>query len=80
MKVEYDDSVEKCVFCGSKAKIIHYEADLWYVECSNKTCDKHPRYAYMGFRRYAAIEQWNWANRPLKGVSGRDKNGKIYDL
>ena len=66
MKTETDETAVKCCFCGSKPKIIHYEDNLWYVECPNKECDKHPRYAYMGFRKPAAIEQWNWANRPIQ--------------
>lgn len=74
MKIEVDDSAEKCIFCGSKANVIHYESDLWYVECSNKCCEKHQKYAYIGFRKPTAIEQWNYANRPLKNVSGRNKN------
>lgn len=74
MKVEIDKTATKCVFCGSLPNRIHYEADLWYYDCSNKNCDKHPKYAYMGFRESSAREQWEWANRKLVGVKGRKQD------
>lgn len=78
MKVEIDKTAEKCVFCGNFPNAIHYEADLWYYECSCRTCEKHPRYAYMGFRQGAAKEQWDWANRHINRVSTK-KKGKHYE-
>lgn len=80
MKTEIDKTAAPCIFCGSYPECIHYESDLWYYECPNKACDKHPHYAYMGFRSSSAKEQWNWANRKMKGVSGRNKNGEDFNL
>ena len=74
MRKEIDNTAFPCVFCGSSPICIHYEADLWYYECSNGECDKHPKYAFMGFRRPVAKEQWNYANRKLVGVKGRNKD------
>lgn len=80
MKTDIDNTAASCIFCGSKARCVHYEADLWYYEYSNKECDKHPHYAYMGFRASSAKEQWNWANRKMKGVNGRNKNDEDFNL
>lgn len=80
MKTEIDKTAAPCIFCGAMPNCIHYEADLWYYECSNKCCDKHPRYAYMGFRASSAKEQWDWANRKLKGVKGRNKNDEDFSF
>lgn len=81
MKCEIDKTADNCVFCGSKPLVVHYEADLWYYECGNKHCDKHPRYQYMGFRQSSAKEQWNFANRPINRISSkkkvRDENGDL---
>lgn len=81
MKKEIDKDAEKCVFCGEKPICVHYEADLWYYECSNRECDKHPRYAYMGFRKTSAQEQWNYANRSINRTPSKkgkkNENGNI---
>lgn len=52
-----------CVFCGGKARIIHFDDNMWYVQCANPSCKKHDKYAYLGNTRNNAIEQWNFANR-----------------
>ena len=80
MRVEIEKTASPCIFCGSLPNAVHYEDNLWYYQCSNKNCDKHPQYQYMGFRQSSAREQWDWSNRPLKGVSGRNKNDKDGDL
>ena len=78
MKEEIDKTATPCVYCGRLPNIIHYEADLWYYECSNKDCDKHHRYAYMGFRQSSAREQWEKMNRPIQRISTK-KKGKHYE-
>lgn len=65
MKQEIDKGATPCVFCNALPRCIHYEADLWYYECSNRGCDKHPKYAFIGFRKSAAKYQWEYANRPM---------------
>lgn len=80
MKAELDKTAEPCIFCGAYPKCVRYESNLYYYECSNLQCDKHPPYQYMGFRPSTAKEQWNWSNRPMKGVSGRNRNDKDFNL
>ena len=80
MKTEIDKTAAPCIFCGALPNCVHYESDLWYYECSNKQCEKHPKYAYMGFRASAAKEQWDWSNRKMKGVSGRNKDDKDFSI
>ena len=60
-----DEFISNCIYCGKKPHIIHYDTDMWYVECGNKECHKHLKYSYLGFRREIAIDQWNYANRPM---------------
>ena len=57
--------LSKCVYCGSEPVVIHYDSDMWYVECSNPNCTKHGKYAIFGFREKIAIDQWEYLNRPL---------------
>mgnify|MGYP003313492985 CR=1 FL=1 len=70
-----------CVFCGSKAKIIHFDRSMWYVQCTNPFCRKHDKYAYLGSTKNGAIEQWNFINRELNrnGTKKKkdDKSGNI---
>lgn len=62
---EIDNTLSKCVYCGKPAKVIHYDWDIWYVECSNCECHKHLPYAYMGLKRNMAVDNWEYANRPI---------------
>ena len=52
-----------CIFCGSKARIIHFDRNMWYIQCSNPDCKKHDKYAYLGNTKDNAVEQWNFMNR-----------------
>ena len=69
---EIDKTLSKCCYCGSTAKIIHYDWDIWYVECSNLNCKKHLPYAYMGLKKNIAIDNWEYANRKIN-VKSRKK-------
>lgn len=62
-----------CVFCGAEAKVIHFDENMWYVQCSNIACNKHDKYAYLGSFRGAAVEQWNYINRPISRISTKKK-------
>lgn len=72
-----------CVFCGSKAKIIHFDRSMWYVQCTNSFCKKHDKYAYLGSTKDCAIEQWNFINRKNltrtnnKTQKKKDESGSI---
>lgn len=70
-----------CVFCGSKAKIIHFDRSMWYIQCSNSACKKHDKYAYLGSTRDCAVDQWNFINRTLNRSGTKkkkdDKSGNI---
>lgn len=60
-----EKQIERCVFCNSVPHVIHYDADMYYVVCSNPECIKHDRFAYLGRTESAAIDSWNFINRPL---------------
>ena len=62
-----------CVFCGSKAHIIHFDRNMWYVVCTNPSCNKHDKYAYLGLTKNTAIEQWNFINRPMNRTSTKKR-------
>lgn len=55
----------KCVKCGHLPMLIHYDYDMWYIQCSNSTCTKYGQYEMLGKTRESAIEQWERANRPI---------------
>ena len=63
----------KCVFCGSDATIIHFDRNMWYVQCSNSGCKKHDKYAYLGSTKNLAIDAWNFINRQLNRTSTKKK-------
>ena len=65
-----------CCYCGSKPMILRYEADLYYVECSNPGCKKHTPYSCVGFRPEGAKTQWEYENRPIKRYSFATKKKK----
>lgn len=52
-----------CIFCGSEARIIHFDRNMWYIQCSNPDCKKHDKYAYLGSTKNASIDAWNFNNR-----------------
>lgn len=54
-----------CIFCGSKARVVHYDSNLYYVYCSNTNCKKTDRFGCMGRTANNAIEQWNVLMRPI---------------
>ena len=54
-----------CIFCGSRPKYLHYDDNMYYVYCPNKNCNKHDKYAYLGYNLDSSIEQWNYMNRQL---------------
>lgn len=76
---EKEQIICKCVYCGAEPKIIHYDSDMWYVECSNQECHKHLKYAYLGLRRELAIEQWNYVNRPINRTPPKRKKKNETD-
>lgn len=59
-----------CVYCGRKPRIIHYDTNMWYVECE---CGKHPKYEFLGSDRKIAIERWEYANRPMNRTPPKRK-------
>lgn len=66
----------KCVFCGGEANIIHFDRNMWYVQCANPECKKHDKYAYLGSTKNSAVDQWNFINRPMdrSSTKGRKKD------
>ena len=58
-----EEVANKCVFCGGEARIIHFDKNMWYVQCSNPSCKKHDKFSYLGSCRNNAVDQWNFSNR-----------------
>ena len=54
-----------CVGCGHKPVAIHYDYDMWYIECGNRNCTKYGKYLFLGQTKQLALEQWQKANRPI---------------
>lgn len=69
-----EEIANKCIFCGSEAKIVHFDRNMWYVQCSNHECKKHDKFAFLGNTRNNAIEQWNFSNR--EGSFRKNENKK----
>ena len=68
----------KCVFCGGEARIIHFDRNMYYCVCSNPSCKKHDKFAYLGRTEGNAIEQWNFMNRNYAGRKrNKDAGGNI---
>ena len=64
-----------CIFCGSKARVVHYDSNMWYIQCSNQDCKKHDKYAYLGSTQSASVDAWNFNNRVGSFRKGcKDKN------
>lgn len=66
----------KCIFCGAEPKVIHYDTNMWYVECSNRACQKHGKYEYLGMSEKVALERWEYKNRPIQRTSYKKEQGK----
>ena len=66
-----------CIFCGGKARIIHFDDNMWYIQCSNISCKKHDKYAYLGCTKGIAIERWNYINRSTIQRKKNDKDNCI---
>lgn len=62
-----------CVYCGGQPRIIHYDTNMWYVQCH---CDKHLQYEFLGCDESIAIERWNYANR-IMNRTPPPKNKKV---
>lgn len=71
-------SAGNCVFCGHRPTVEHYSEKMWYIRCTNPFCEKHDPYAYLGSTLKAAIDQWNYVNRPINRTptQKRKKNDK----
>lgn len=65
----------KCIHCGKKPHIIHYDENMWYVECD---CGKHPKYEYLGSTKQVAIDRWEYANRIGNFRKANRKNKDAY--
>lgn len=68
-----------CIFCGGKARVIHFDRNMYYVVCSNPNCKKHDKFSYLGRTEVNAIEQWNFSNRAYQGRKGK-KDAKDDNL
>ena len=55
----------KCVGCGHTPIAIHYDYDMWYIQCGNPDCTKYGKYLFLGQTKDLAVEQWERANRPI---------------
>lgn len=79
-------NVTPCIFCGSKPCCFHYGSNMYYIICPNPECKIHIKfgtYNFLGATKKLAIEQWEFANRPLnrKGnVTKKRKNGKNSNI
>lgn len=60
------EDIERCVGCGAKPVLWHYDKGLWYVECSNPNCKKHVKWSCMGASAKCAVDVWREVNRPIK--------------
>lgn len=65
--------LNKCIFCGKMPRIIHYDKNMWYVECD---CGNHPKYEYLGFTQQGAEERWEYANRPINRTPPKRKENE----
>lgn len=62
-----------CVFCGSEARVVHFDRNMYYTSCSNPNCKKHDKYAFLGNTENNSVEQWNFTNRK-NIIRTNDKN------
>ena len=65
-----------CIFCGSKARVVHYDSNLYYCMCSNTNCKKTDKFGCMGRTANNAIDQWNFINRPMNRTPSPKKKKK----
>jgi len=72
-----DIVANRCIFCGKKAEIIHFDENMWYVRCPNVNCNRHDKYAYLGCTKNIAIERWNYINRSTIQRKKNDKDSSI---
>jgi hypothetical protein len=75
----------RCAKCGHEPIAIHYDYDMWYIECGNKECDKYDKYLFLGQTKELAAEQWNKANRITnrgnkKGYKNENNGTKSTDV
>lgn len=83
--------IEKCVNCGRLPKLVHLPGGLIYAQCNCSKTEKrkskdgtyeshtkkfHNPYDYLGYNERAAIESWNFGNRPSRA----SQNGKKIDI
>lgn len=69
-----------CVFCGSKACVVHFDRNMYYTSCSNPECKKHDKYAYLGNTENNSVEQWNFINRNLNRTSTKKRKNENRNI
>jgi len=69
-----------CIFCGGKARVVHYDSNLYYVYCSNTNCKKTDRFGCMGRTANNAIDQWNELMRPIARTGNKKKKDESNNL
>lgn len=83
---DFVTDITPCIFCGSTPYCFHYGSNMYYIICSNPECKIHNKfgtYNFLGATKKLAVEQWEFANRPLNRVgqvTKKKKNGKSRNL